>query len=280
MVGARYDFYNPDADSTNQVMGAQVPTALSYQTLSITAALRGPSGRLIAEFDINRNHNGRDLAGQPDQPRGQRVHHPRRGELLMRAHATTLALVLAAAGCGGASPETGITANLRLTTAQFVPGPLDADTAATGPTVFVNLGVAKVSPGAQNLPLSGNVQAGPASSSAWRTTCGHWIVPAPLVKDRRPRSTAIQFSTRMSFSPELPPGPEKLIVRGVAADGNDRTVPAVRADGRRACPDRRAGLLARPGTPTPTWTCTSVVPNTERRSGHRAPRRADRDLVA
>jgi len=65
MVGVRYDFYNPDADSTNQVMGAQLPTALSYQTLAIAAALRGPSGRLIAEFDLNRNHNGRDIQGNP-----------------------------------------------------------------------------------------------------------------------------------------------------------------------------------------------------------------------
>jgi hypothetical protein len=65
MVGARYDFYNPDADSTNQIMGAAIPTALSYQGLSLTAALRAPSGRLIAELDINRNHNGRDLEGNP-----------------------------------------------------------------------------------------------------------------------------------------------------------------------------------------------------------------------
>jgi hypothetical protein len=65
MLGVRYDFYNPDADSTNQVMGAQLPTALSYQTLAIAAALRGPSGRLIAEFDLNRNHNGRDTQGNP-----------------------------------------------------------------------------------------------------------------------------------------------------------------------------------------------------------------------
>jgi hypothetical protein len=65
MVGVRYDFYNPDADSTNHVMGAQLPTALSYQTVAIAAALRAPSGRLIAEFDINRNHNGRDVAGNP-----------------------------------------------------------------------------------------------------------------------------------------------------------------------------------------------------------------------
>jgi hypothetical protein len=65
MLGVRYDFYNPDADSTNQVMGAQLPRALSYQTLAIAAALRAPAGRLIAEFDLNRNHNGRDVSGNP-----------------------------------------------------------------------------------------------------------------------------------------------------------------------------------------------------------------------
>jgi hypothetical protein len=64
-AGVRFDWYNPDNDSVNQVMGASVPTALVYQTVSITAALKAPSGRLIAEFDINRNHNGRDLEGNP-----------------------------------------------------------------------------------------------------------------------------------------------------------------------------------------------------------------------
>jgi hypothetical protein len=64
-VGFRYDFYNPDADSVNTVMGSTQPTALAYQTFAFAAALRAPSGRLIAEYDINRNHNGRDTAGMP-----------------------------------------------------------------------------------------------------------------------------------------------------------------------------------------------------------------------
>ncbi len=64
-VGFRYDFYNPDADSVNTVMGATKPTAFGYQTLSFVAALQAPSGRLIAEYDVNRNHNGRDLEGNP-----------------------------------------------------------------------------------------------------------------------------------------------------------------------------------------------------------------------
>jgi hypothetical protein len=64
-AGIRYDFYNPDADSVNTVMGAMTPAALSYETLAFAAALRATSGRLIAEFDLNRNHNGRDAEGNP-----------------------------------------------------------------------------------------------------------------------------------------------------------------------------------------------------------------------
>jgi hypothetical protein len=64
-AGFRYDFYNPDADSVNTIMGATKPTALAYQTFAFAAALRAASGRLIAEYDINRNHNGRDALGNP-----------------------------------------------------------------------------------------------------------------------------------------------------------------------------------------------------------------------
>jgi hypothetical protein len=64
-AGIRYDFYNPDADSVNMIAGASKPTAFAYQTVAFAAALRAPSGRLIAEFDLNRNHNGRDTVGNP-----------------------------------------------------------------------------------------------------------------------------------------------------------------------------------------------------------------------
>jgi hypothetical protein len=64
-AGFRYDFYNPDADSVNTIMGATKPTALAYQTFAFAAALRAPSGRLIAEYDLNRNHNGLDPEGNP-----------------------------------------------------------------------------------------------------------------------------------------------------------------------------------------------------------------------
>jgi hypothetical protein len=65
IVGIRYDYYNPDADSVNQVMGVTGSSSTSYQTVAFAAALRAPAGRLIAEFDLNRNHNGRDLQGNP-----------------------------------------------------------------------------------------------------------------------------------------------------------------------------------------------------------------------
>jgi len=64
-VGVRYDFYNPDADSVNHVMGATLPTAFAYQTVAFAAQWGNPWARLVAEFDVNRNQNGRDLEGNP-----------------------------------------------------------------------------------------------------------------------------------------------------------------------------------------------------------------------
>ena len=64
-AGIRYDFYNPDADSANTIAGAMKPTAFAYQTVAFAAAMRASSGRLIAEFDLNRNHNGHDASGNP-----------------------------------------------------------------------------------------------------------------------------------------------------------------------------------------------------------------------
>jgi hypothetical protein len=63
-VGVRYDFYNPDLDSADPTKPL-VPTSFSYGTLAGVAALRGPGGRLIVEYDHNSNHLGRDAAGQP-----------------------------------------------------------------------------------------------------------------------------------------------------------------------------------------------------------------------
>ena len=63
-IGARYDYYNPDRDSTNPSKPL-VPTALSYNTVSVVAAYGTPNGRVVLEYDHNANHNGRDLMGRP-----------------------------------------------------------------------------------------------------------------------------------------------------------------------------------------------------------------------
>jgi hypothetical protein len=63
-VGARWDTYNPDLDSTDPVR-ALVPTDLSYSTVSVAAQLHNASGRLVLEYDHNKNHAGRDSVGNP-----------------------------------------------------------------------------------------------------------------------------------------------------------------------------------------------------------------------
>ena len=65
MVGFRYDYYNPDRDSTDTQVAVLVPQNFIYQTFAFTAALTSESGRLIVEYDLNRNHLGRDAMGFP-----------------------------------------------------------------------------------------------------------------------------------------------------------------------------------------------------------------------
>ena len=65
LIGFRYDYYNPDRDSTDTQVAVLVPQNFIYQTFAFTAALTSPSGRLIVEYDVNRNHLGRDATGFP-----------------------------------------------------------------------------------------------------------------------------------------------------------------------------------------------------------------------
>ena len=110
-----------------------------------------------------------------------------------------VALLSLVGACGGANPDTGITAHLRLSTGQFVSGPITPDNSAIGPSVFLNLGNVKVYPGAQNLPLGGNVQGGTSVLVGLADDSGHWIVPAPI-RDVLEEDSYL-FSSRMSFSP-------------------------------------------------------------------------------
>jgi hypothetical protein len=63
-VGIRYDYYNPDRDSADPAR-VLVPTSFAFNTLSLVAgAFVGPA-RFTIEYDYNRNHQGRDVAGNP-----------------------------------------------------------------------------------------------------------------------------------------------------------------------------------------------------------------------
>jgi hypothetical protein len=64
-AGVRYDYYNPDSDSTNLSMGVTVPQSFSYKTLAGVVAFTLPGYRLSVEYDHNWNENGRTAGGTP-----------------------------------------------------------------------------------------------------------------------------------------------------------------------------------------------------------------------
>ena len=106
--------YDPDRDSADPARPL-VPTSFSYQTLSVVgAALLGPV-RLTAEYDRNVNHNGRDSAGNPPEPRQRHVRRSGPGGVLMRAsdvlrRALVALLAIGAAACTDASSDPGLNA--------------------------------------------------------------------------------------------------------------------------------------------------------------------------
>ncbi|MCE9575663.1 MAG: OprO/OprP family phosphate-selective porin [Deltaproteobacteria bacterium] len=65
ILGARFDHYDPDADATDRQSGEVVPSVATFSSLALAAAARIQNGRLIVEYDVNRNHQGRDAAGVP-----------------------------------------------------------------------------------------------------------------------------------------------------------------------------------------------------------------------
>jgi hypothetical protein len=123
-----------------------------------------------------------------------------------------------AAGCGGASPETGITAYLRASNAQFVPGAMPPPKDNSGPAVRnVNLVNTTVYPGLVSFPLSGTVEQGVSVLVGLVGDSGYWIVPSPLPDPQVP--TDFGFSTQLAFSPLLPHGKQTLAVEGIDAAG-------------------------------------------------------------
>lgn len=129
-----------------------------------------------------------------------------------------LLLALMAGGCEGASADPGLSSYLRVTGGQFVPGALDPHSDAVAPAVTaVNVLTTTVTPGLQNLPFSGDVENGTSALIGLDGDSGHWIVPASTADFVLPGSYT--FQTKLSFSPELPPGKHALFVRGVDASG-------------------------------------------------------------
>jgi hypothetical protein len=65
MVGARYDRYNPDADARQQRAINLVPIDRTYSTIALMGMLRYRGGRLLLEYDINKNPLGIGANGAP-----------------------------------------------------------------------------------------------------------------------------------------------------------------------------------------------------------------------
>lgn len=65
-IGLRYDFYDPDADASEQRGSSRVPLSRATDTLAAIAALQYAGiGRLSVEYDHNRNALGRTVGGAP-----------------------------------------------------------------------------------------------------------------------------------------------------------------------------------------------------------------------
>ncbi len=141
------------------------------------------------------------------------------GQLWGRRAPTLIAGLLLGAGCGGASPLSGVTANLRVSNGQFVPGTLVADLTATGAAAQqINLPNTNVFAGQQNLSVSGAVQDGSAVLVGLGDDVGYWIVPTTVADITL--TDSYDFSTQLTFSPLIPVGKHPLIFRGVGTDGN------------------------------------------------------------
>jgi ElaB/YqjD/DUF883 family membrane-anchored ribosome-binding protein len=64
-LGLRYDYYDPDQDANKMLNRSPVPTNASYASMAVVAGCTATWGRLLVEYDYNRNHLGLDLKGMP-----------------------------------------------------------------------------------------------------------------------------------------------------------------------------------------------------------------------
>ncbi|HEY2728570.1 MAG TPA: hypothetical protein VGK52_01440 [Polyangia bacterium] len=139
------------------------------------------------------------------------------------ARPSLVALLLAsgcAAGCGGESPQSGLTAWLRVSGGQYEPGELTTDPGAIEPTVdTITSRNNNIFPGAQSRSITGSVNGAAASVlMGLEGDSAHWLIPVG-VPDFEIVGNFI-FSASVSYSPDLPTGPRALRVRAIDADGN------------------------------------------------------------
>jgi hypothetical protein len=135
-----------------------------------------------------------------------------------------LALPLLAATCGGgASPDPGLSAQLRLsgTAVQFIPGPLTDAPMADAPTMqAINVTTNIVFPGAIGRPLSGSANGSNAVLISLDGDSGHWLAPTGVPDSET--LGAFDFQTTFAISPLLPLDPPNrtILFRAVDAHGN------------------------------------------------------------
>lgn len=120
-------------------------------------------------------------------------------------------------GCGGADPETGLDALLRVDGGQFRDGALPAPSG--GPEVLaVDNPTNQVRPGEVDRDLGGSLE-GHATAVALQLEGdrGHWIVLASPPDVTVPDQPT--FQARLSFSPELAEGATALLIAAVDGSG-------------------------------------------------------------
>lgn len=68
-AGLRYDSYDPDQDSTDRVAATVLLSSQTVSTVAVALAARwrlgGLANRVLLQYDVNRNHYGRDREGLP-----------------------------------------------------------------------------------------------------------------------------------------------------------------------------------------------------------------------
>jgi hypothetical protein len=129
-----------------------------------------------------------------------------------------VSLLAVGVGCDGASSNPGLDALMRASGAQYVPGELESDMTAAGPTVaFVSTNSTVITAG-----LSRNI-AGSATGAAAAVQIGlsgdnaHWIVPTGAMDTDSPGN--FTFQSTLSFSSDLPVGMRTLVFRAVDVNG-------------------------------------------------------------